>query len=263
MKPTFIFAPYWMGDASPSRLAMARHNWRVLTVPLPAEAGPTQRMGLLNRALADEVAQVRAAGAIPMVVVGDCTFSIGVLAGLQRDISDLTLVWYDAHGDFNTHETTPSGFIGGMPLAMLCGRGEQTILQRAGAAVHPEANVILTDARDLDPAEATAVAESGLRHLPNVAELFTTNLPDTPIYIHFDVDVLRLDNLAAVSYPAAGGPTLDTIQESLNYLVDTGRVAAVSVTMWNPDADNEERQGEAVVMTLVDHLVSRLQTVGA
>ena len=85
--------------------------------------------------------------------MGDCTFSIGVLAGLQREFSELTLVWFDAHGDFNTPQTTPSGFIGRMPLAMPCGRGEQTIVEGGRARVEPEANVILADAHDLDPGE--------------------------------------------------------------------------------------------------------------
>jgi arginase len=263
MKPIFIFAPYWMGNPNPARLAVARHTWRLLTSPLPAEAGPTERMGVLGKALANEVAAVRAAGRVPVVIAGDCTHSIGVLAGLQRHTPALTLVWYDAHGDFNTPQTTPSGFIGGMPLAMLCGRGEQTIVAGAGAAVLPEAHVILTDGRDLDPGEAEAVAGSALTHLPDPAALLTFDLPNRPIYIHFDVDVLRLSDLSAVNYPAQGGPPLDVLEATLARLIDTGQVAAVSFTMWNPDLDNEERAAEQVVMGLVNRLADRLHTVSA
>jgi arginase len=189
--------------------------------------------------------------------VGDCTFSIGVLAGLQREFSELTLVWFDAHGDFNTHQTTSSGFIGGMPLAMLCGRGEQTIVERAGARVQPEVNVILTDARDLDPGEKEAVAESALTHLPEVTDLLSLDLPDRPIYIHFDCDVLRLTDLSAVSYPAEGGPSFETVEASLARLADTGRVVAMSVTMWNPEAD-ADGAAEEVVLELVERLAERL-----
>jgi arginase len=256
MKPIYIFAPYVMGDFSPTRAGLARHNWRLITSP-PAEGSPTERMGELCLALADQVAAVRADGHLPVVITGDCTFSIGVLAGLQRQSPDLSLVWYDAHGDFNTHETTPSGFIGGMPLAMLCGRGEQTIVAGAGARVHPEARVILTDARDLDPGEKEAVAGSGLTHLSAVADLLTLALPDRPIYIHFDSDVLPLSDLSAVNYPAGGGPSLETIEATLARLADTGRVAAVSVTMWNPDLD-EEDSAEQVVLGIVERLVERL-----
>jgi arginase len=257
MKPLYLFAPYWMGEVSLSRVAVTRHNWRLLTAPLPDKAGPTERMGRLNRALAGEIAGMREAKNLPLVIVGDCTCSIGVLAGLQREFTELTLVWFDAHGDFNTHQTTPSGFIGGMPLAMLCGRGEQTIVEGAGARVQPEANVILTDARDLDPDEKEAVAESAVVHLPDVADLLSFDLPDRPIYIHFDCDVLRLSDLSAVSYPAKGGPSLETIDASLTRLADTGRIVAVSVTMWNPEADVDGK-AEEVVLGLVDRLVEQL-----
>jgi arginase len=211
--------------------------------------------------MADEIAVVRAAGNLPVAIVGDCTFSIGVLAGLQRQTPELTLVWYDAHGDFNTQDTTQSGFIGGMPLAMLCGRGEQTIVAGARARIQPEANVFLTDGRDLDPAEKEAIATSALTHLPAVADLLSLELPDRPIYIHFDCDVLRLDDLSAVSFPAEGGPSLETVEATLVRLVDTGRVVAVSVTMWNPEADADGR-AEQVVMGIVDRLFERLQAVG-
>ncbi len=258
MKPIYIFAPYWMGDFSPTHLAVARHTWRLLTPPLPDDDSPTIRMGALCKVLADEVATVRAAGNLPVVIAGDCTFAIGMIAAMQRETPDFSLVWYDAHGDFNTHQTSPSGFIGGMPLAMLCGRGEQTIVEGAEAKLHPESDIILTDARDLDPGEDTAVAQSGLTHLPDVADLSALSLPDKPIYIHFDCDVLHLSDLAAVSYPAAGGPSLETVAASLTALAKTGQVAAISVSMWNPELDDENNQAETVVMDLIQQLVEQI-----
>ncbi len=258
MKPVFILAPYWMGEFNPDRAAIARHNWRLLP-PTTLEGSPTARMGRLCRVLANEIAAIRAKGHFPVAIVGDCTFSIGVLAALQKELSDLSLVWYDAHGDFNTHETTPSGFVGGMPLAMLCGRGEQTIVVGANADIQPETRVILTDARDLDPVEKVAVAASKIAHLPQVADLLSFDLPDRPIYVHFDSDVLRLSDLTAVSYPAEGGPSLDTVNASLTYLAQTGRVAALSVTMWNPELDDADRSAEQVVMGVVERFLDQLQ----
>lgn len=256
MKPVYLFVPYLMGDFDPPSMAVARHNWRLLLPPLP-EGEPTERMGALAKAIADEVARIQAEGKLPVVVAGDCTASIGVLAGVQRQTPDLTLVWYDAHGDFNTHETTPSGFIGGMPLAMLCGRGEQTIVQGAGAKLQPEADIILTDARDLDPGEREAVNSSAVRHLPDVAALTSLELPDKPIYIHFDCDILRLSDLPAVNYPAEGGPTLEAVEASLSRLAQTGRVVAVSVCMWEPDKD-EEGTADQMVMGIVERLVEQI-----
>ncbi len=257
MKPIYILAPYFMGDFSPDRFAVARHNWRLITPPLPEEASPMERMGVLCKALADEIAAIKTEGHLPVAIVGDCTFSIGMLAGLQQNNIESTLIWYDSHGDFNTHETTPSNFIGGMPLAILCGRGEQTIVEGAGATIHPEADIILTDARDLDTGEDTAVAESGLTHLPHVADLTSHPIPNKPIYIHFDSDVLHLSDLSAVSYPAEGGPSLDTVKASLAHIVASGRVVAISVTMWNPELDKEDTAAN-VVLGLIDELVEQI-----
>lgn len=257
MKPVYLAAPYWLGTFNPVRAGATRHNWRIMA-PIDLEGEPTARMGTLCAVLANEVAALRATNHLPVIIAGDCTFSIGVLAGLQRETPDLTLVWYDAHGDFNTPETTPSGFIGGMPLAMLCGRGEQTILTGAGAKVHPEACVILTDARDLDPGEKEAVAASALNHLPDVAEVLALELPDKPIYIHFDSDVLRLADMSAVNYPAEGGASLETIEASLSHLAKTGRVVAISVTMWNPDLDDADKTAEQTVVGVIERFVAQL-----
>ncbi len=259
MDPFFLLVPYWLGDSSPAWAKIARYNWKVFRPSLP-EGEAVARMAALDRALAEEVAAIRAADHLPIVITGDCTQPIGVLAGLQVEGLDPLLVWYDAHGDFNTPETTPSGFIGGMPLAMLCGRGEQTIVAGAGASVLPEGQVILTDARDLDPGEKEAVAGSGITHLPDVAGLLDLDLPaEKPIYIHFDCDVLDLADLAAIDYPAEGGPAMETVEASLARLADTGRVAAVSVTLWNPDKDEDGSAGR-VVLGLVDRLVERLRS---
>jgi arginase family enzyme len=85
------------------------------------------------------------------------------------------------------------------------------------------------------------------------------DLPNRPIYIHFDSDVLPLSALSAVSYPAEGGASLETIEASLAHLADTGSIVAISVTMWNPELDDEARTAEQVVMGLVDRLVERVQ----
>jgi len=247
-----------MGEFSPGDLAIAHHTWRLVMAPTEAEQSPTERMGAICQAVAAEVAQIRAAGNLPVVITGDCTATIGVAAGLQQATPDFTLVWFDAHGDFNTWETTPSGFVGGMPLAMLCGRGEQTILAGAGARAQPEERVILTDARDLDPQEKEAVAGSKVTRLPDVAALLTLDLPPRPIYLHFDPDVLQLADLAAVNYPAQGGPSLQTVEAALQRLADTGQVVAVSFTLWNPDLDDETGSAERVVLGLMDRLVERL-----
>jgi arginase len=256
MKVINVFAPYLMGDFSPARASHARHNWRLVTPPALA-GSPTERMGQLSAALAGQVENILNDGKLPLAIVGDCTFTIGMAAGLQRKFSDFALIWFDAHGDFNTPETSPSGFIGGMPLAMLCGRGEQTIMKGAGTQPLPETDIILTDGRDLDPEEAVAVEDSDLIHLPDMVQLLDYPLPDKLVYIHFDSDVLRLADMSAVNYPVEGGATLDVVTQVLVHLVQTGQVAAISVTMWNPEMD-ENDQAEQVVLGLIEQLIENL-----
>ncbi|HSR15845.1 MAG TPA: arginase family protein, partial [Gemmatimonadales bacterium] len=124
--------------------------------PVLPDAPPAQRMAVLY----DHLAAWVAGHDRPLVYAGDCMAAIGMLAGLQRRGIDPALLWFDAHGDFHTWETTRSGFLGGMPLAMLTGRGEQTVVAGAGLRPLPDERVVLVDARDLDPGEEEAVAAS-------------------------------------------------------------------------------------------------------
>lgn len=222
-----IVVPYFMGEPMPFRGQVP--GGTVLEPVLP-DGAPQVRMGRLYRALADLVA---ADEGMPVVVAGDCVAVIGVLAGLQRRGVDPVLVWFDAHGDFHTWETTASGFLGGMPLAMLTGRGEQTVVEAAGQRPLPDAQVVLVDARDLDPGEDGAVAASGLR-VVDVAGVAALEF-DRPVYVHVDVDVADPADVPAVNYPVPGGPRLPEILAAMEALAATGRVAAFSISSWNPD----------------------------
>jgi arginase len=220
--------PYFMGDAMPGFEVPEPHG--MVTPELPGDGNPQERMAVLYGTLADHIAD----DDFPIVYAGDCVSVIGVLAGLQQCGVDPLLIWLDAHGDFNTGETTPSGFLGGMPLAMLTGRGEQTIVTGAGLRPLPDEQVILVDARDLDPGEDEAVAASGIV-VVSVDRLAHTLPPDAPIYVHVDVDVVTPDDLPAVNYPARDGPSLAQVRAAMINLAATGRVAAVSISGWNPE----------------------------
>ena len=127
--------------------------------------------------LADEVA--RDAG--PTVVLsGDCVASLAVLAGVQRRGVRPSLVWFDAHGDFHTEASTTSGYLGGLPLAKAVGRGDLILPEAFGLTSLGEESVTLVDGRDLDPAEAEALAGSKVTHV-SVAELDTDRLPEGPM----------------------------------------------------------------------------------
>ncbi|MEZ4518878.1 MAG: arginase family protein [Chloroflexota bacterium] len=154
--------------------------------------------------------------------------------------SGADLIWFDAHGDFNTWETSPSGFLGGMPLAMAVGRGEQTLLEATGMQPWPEEKVFLTDARDLDPGERDLVEASSVRHLTQITDLLNEEtLPPGPLYIHFDTDVIDPADAPAMNYPAPGGPSTALVREVFQRLAATDRVVAVSVSLWEPSLDRD------------------------
>jgi arginase len=209
----------------------------------------------IHRPLAHMVAAAVTSGHRPVSIAGDCCATIPVLAGLQRAGINPTLIWFDAHGDFNTWSTSPSGFLGGMPLAMLVGRGEQTLVAGVGLDPLPEAQVFLTDARDLDPDEREAVEESAVHHLPQVEMLLDTPLPAGPLYVHFDSDVLSPADAPAMSYLAQGGPAVRTVRRVFQHLANSGQITAISLSTWNPDLDTDGRS-QAVVLELLQTLIS-------
>ncbi len=142
-------------------------------------------------------------------------------------------MFYDAHGDFNTWETTPSGFIGGMPLAMLTGRGEQTIVDGAGLRTIADTDAYLVGARDLDPGEQILLDQSDVA-VVEVDEVASTVPAGRDLYVHIDVDVVDPSDVPAINYPAPDGPSAAAVAESVAALASTGRVVAFSVSTWNP-----------------------------
>jgi arginase len=253
MENRFILSPFFLDEPLPELRALAGEDWVVNSPTLPG--GDQQaRMSAIHGTLADLVAESVAGGDRPVSIAGDCCTAIGVLAGLQRAGVEPTLIWFDAHGDFNTWETTPSGFLGGMPLAMLVGRGEGTMLAEVGLQTLPEASVFLTDARDLDPAEREAVLASDLVHLADVGDLMGYLLPEGPLYVHFDVDVVTPEEAPAQNYPAPGGPSSLVLEAVLGRLARSGQVVAVSLSSWNPRLDKDGGSQE-VCMSLLETLV--------
>ena len=185
-------------------------------------------MAVLYNHLAVLVAEARN----PVVYAGDCLSIMGVAGGLQRRGIDPTVLFFDAHGDFHTWETTPSDFLGGMALAMLTGRGEQSIVDGVGMRPIEDDRVWLIDGRDLDSGEDEAVAASGIHHV-SVGEI-TANPPPGDLYVHVDVDVVNPRDMPGVNYPAPGGPSADVVAQAIAALHATGRVVALSFSSWNP-----------------------------
>jgi arginase len=245
MQNRVLLTPFFLDEYLPGLEAMARTSWQVNHPPItnptagkePSAAEIERRMSQIHEPLAEAVAKAVSDGTRPVSIAGDCCTSIGVLAGLQRAGVNPLLVWFDAHGDFNTWQTTPSGFLGGMPLAMLTGRGELTLGEAVGLKVLEDKRVWLVGARDLDPGEIENLAESQVLQIPKVKALARQKLPRLPIWVHFDTDVLRLKDAPAMNYPAKGGPSLKAMREAFDFLAASGRVVAASMSTWNPDMD--------------------------
>jgi hypothetical protein len=136
--------------------------------------------------------------------------------GWGRD--DLAVVWLDAHGDFNTPAITISGYLGGMALAMLTGLAPG--LCRDGLGLRPvaDADIVLADARDLDPAERDALAASHVRRVPADPVAITSALSalgPAQVYLHLDVDVIDSAELPGLRFPSGPGPSVTQIEECL------------------------------------------------
>jgi len=155
-----VLAPWHLDEHMPG-FPVPAGQYELVLGQLAADSQLDRVIGL------HEVAAGLVARAVrPLLLSGDCVMALGAMAGLQRRHGDVAVVWLDAHGDFNTPATTITGYLGGMPLAMLTGRGRELISDGLGLRPVADHQVVLVDARDLDPAEREALAASGVRHVP-------------------------------------------------------------------------------------------------
>jgi len=243
---TVILVPYHLDGLLPDLDVPAVPQRLVAAPDLPTGDVYTRVAGLYD-ALAGEVAT---APGVPVVVTGDCLSALGVVAGLQRRGVDPAVVWFDAHGDLHTPDTTTSGYVGGMPLRMLIGDGDRTIATRTGLRPTAPDRVVLVDGRDLDPAERAYLDAGPVRQLP-VDDLTAADLPAGPLYLHVDLDVVDPDEVPGLRFPAPGGPSLTAVGAAARRVLDTGRVAGMTLACtWHPG-----HQAATATEDLVDALL--------
>ena len=163
------------------------------------------------------------AGRAPVLLAGDCSISVATLPVAVRHHSDVRVLWLDAHGDFNTPQTTASGFLGGMCLAGACGLWDTGF----GAGLDP-ARVIMHGVRDLDAGERVALDTSGVYRLERPAQLAGLTL-----FVHVDLDVLDPEFLPA-SFPAAGGVSPEALNGLLSEVVQVATVVGAEITSAAP-----------------------------
>lgn len=202
----------------------------------------------LNRQIAGFVQGNVDKNILPVSIGGDCHKTFGVLKGLNSSGINPTLLWLDAHGDFNTHKTSPSGFVGGMSLAILTGHEEPELLRKLNLNSISEEKVIIFDRRNLDPEEAVQLKNSKIRQPDNLHSLIEECKKETKIYLYIDADIINTIDAPAMLYQAEGGPRLSELKKFIKEIKE--KIVAVSVTLWEPNLDSN-KQTESAVLELI------------
>ena len=269
-----LLLPYLMGqrrDGLRRVLDIDRHPWDVLELDLQHEAlvddpiAKLRGLGSLYAVLAARVAALASSGCRPVSLAGDCVSSLGMLGGLQRaGQSPDRVLWLDAHGDFHTWSTTQTQYIGGMPLAMFVGRVDHGLDPRSQAALaclsaigvqpYPQRQIVLADARDLDPGESDALLSSQILCCP-LGEVLGHLRPQERIYLHWDTDVIDDPvRMPALKYHVQRGPSAADMAAFFQALRSCN-VVAVSVSAWHADQDGDNQTARAcleILNTLLD-----------
>jgi len=199
---------------------------------------------------------------------GECSICVGTLAGLKNRVKgEPGIIWIDAHGDFNTPETTPSGYIGGMCLALACGRGpklNKAIGERA--RLLNEMNVVHVASRALDPAESENMSSSPMKifsasTLHKEGITLTVNpaassLADRCDWImcHLDVDSIDPKIIPAVDFPAPNGLSIEETKAILGAVKGTGRMKMFELAGYNPILDANRTCASKLVDLVSDTL---------
>jgi arginase len=239
-----LLLPWHLTDHLAGGLNVTPPGDVVVIVGRPGTTGsPWTDLAGVYSGLRDAVA---AAATPPVVLSGDCVASLAVIAGVQHRGIRPGVVWFDAHGDFHTEQTTTSGYLGGLPLAKAVGRGDLTLPGALGVVTLPEDSVMLVDARDLDPPEVTALASSRVLR-GSVADLDMAALPAGPLVVHVDLDVLDSVALPGLRFPAPGGPSLQDVTDGIAAVASRREIAALDIAAtWHPAEANREQTDAAL-----------------
>ena len=213
--------------------------------------------------VATHVRRARAERRFPLVLAGNCSSALGTVAGMGP--SSTGVVWFDAHGDFNTPETSPSGFLDGMSLALLTGRCRARDSARI-PGFRPLADdvVVLAGARDLDSGERALLDRSGVRVLPPgsaIAEQLAAAAEGWPefvqeAYVHVDLDVLDAEEAVVNEFASAGGITLPDLLACIDAVAAHVPIGAAAITALDPAADVDGR-ATAAAIAVVEQLLAR------
>ena len=194
------------------------------------------------------VSNARAAGMLPIVVTGNCATSLCALAGANT--TDTAVLWFDAHGDVNTPETSGSGMLDGMPLAIACGRCYSDVWQVVSDRPVSDANVVLAGIREADD-EEWAYLETAPIHVidaPTIHErgsqsAFADAFADvakrvTELFIHLDLDGVDPAEAPGVGWRTAAGCTEEQVTEMIRVACEHIPLTAASIAAYDPKRDD-------------------------
>lgn len=207
-----------------------------------------------NRNLAHAVYSSLSSNSFPLVIGGDHSLGLGSISGASKYFNDdLGVVWVDAHGDINTHLTTPSGNVHGMPLAAAMGIGHCDLvhLYFEGHKVKPE-KVFILCARDLDQGELDLITELKINvwttnrikemGIETFIEDFLSKIHNANVnnlHLSFDIDSLDSSYVPGTGTPVSEGLNLEEIKKILSSIFETTKVKSMDVVEFNPALDKD------------------------
>jgi len=225
----------------------------------------------MGRRVAGAVATSMQGGRFPLVLGGDHSLSVGSIRGAAKH-KRVGVIWLDAHADFNTAETTPSGNIHGMPLAALCGLGDPRLVslwEETSPVINPE-RVAIIGARDLDSGEKRNLREAGVMvqsmeqidrfGMVKVLEkaLHRVSRDVDGIYLSFDMDVLDPRHAPGVGTPVPGGLTFREAHLACEVIAETGKLIGMDMVEVNPILDFQNQTAIDAVEFIRSALGSRV-----
>jgi arginase len=213
-----------------------------------------------NEKLAAKVDEVVKSGAFPLVLGGDHSIAIGTLAGVAKHYKNLGVIWYDAHGDLNTAETSPSGNIHGMPLAVSIGLGHPMLTEIGGYSpkVKPE-NIVIIGARSLDEGERALIKEKGIKvftmheidrmGMSKVMEETIDYLKAKTDGVHLSLDLDGLDpsDAPGVGTPVIGGISYRESHLAMEMLAEAQIITSAEFVEVNPILDEKNKTATVAV----------------
>lgn len=243
----------------------------VQTPEIDLEKFQSQQEGLQNydeiltfsNNLKDKVSESIKNQHFPIILGGDHSLAIGSISGVSEHYKELGIIWYDAHGDLNLPEESPSGNVHGMPLRVLAGEGEETLVNLGGFApkVKPE-NIVLIGMRDLDYGERAyikkhqiktytmaEVDELGIKKVVQESIDYLKNRTDG-VHLSLDVDALDPDETPGTGTKVPGGLTYRESHFALEQLQKSGLITSMDLVEVNPLLDEENKTAEQAVALL-------------